>query len=88
MNGTEPITTQVSATALQAYQYKVSCFTCELEKLQQKLNRQGQLRISIAEADERFMAEWWRDHPEEVATTRAFYQEKRWRHYMNSGLLQ
>jgi hypothetical protein len=38
MNGTEPMTTQVSAAALQAYQYKLSRSRRELEKLQQKLD--------------------------------------------------
>ena len=34
--------------------------------------RQGQRRIAIAQADEQFMAQWRRDHPEDVATTHAF----------------
>jgi hypothetical protein len=38
VNGTEPMTTQASAAALQAYQYKLSRARRELEKLQQKLD--------------------------------------------------
>jgi hypothetical protein len=38
MNDTEQMNTQVSAAALQAYQYKLSRSRRELEKLQQKLD--------------------------------------------------
>jgi hypothetical protein len=38
--------------------------------------RQGQRRIDITKADERFMAHWCRDHPKDVATVRAFWKEK------------
>ncbi|KAM0850411.1 hypothetical protein ACQ4PT_053103 [Festuca glaucescens] len=34
--------------------------------------RQGQRWIGIAQADEKFMAQWRRDHPKDVADTRAF----------------
>lgn len=38
--------------------------------------RQGQRRIAIAQADEQFMAQWRRDHPEDVAPMRSFWKEK------------
>jgi hypothetical protein len=38
MNGIEPMATQVSPAALQAYQYKISRSRCELEKLQETLD--------------------------------------------------
>ncbi|KAK1614926.1 hypothetical protein QYE76_020443 [Lolium multiflorum] len=38
--------------------------------------RDGQRRIDTTEADEQFMAQWRRDHPGDVAATRAFWKEK------------
>ncbi|KAK1625943.1 hypothetical protein QYE76_000258 [Lolium multiflorum] len=38
--------------------------------------RDGQRRIDTTEADEQFMAQWRRDHPGDVAATRAFCKEK------------
>jgi hypothetical protein len=40
-------------------------------------HRQGQRRIAIAEVDERFMAQWRRDHPEDVQAMRAFWEQKK-----------
>ena len=38
MDGTEPMTTQISPAALQAYQYKIARSRRELEKMQRKLD--------------------------------------------------
>jgi hypothetical protein len=40
-------------------------------------HRQGQQRIAIAEADERFMEQWRRDHPEDVQAMRGFWEQKK-----------
>ena len=40
-------------------------------------HRHGQRWISIAEADERFMAQYRRDHPEDVQFERAFWNQKK-----------
>ena len=40
-------------------------------------HRHGQWRIAIAEADERFMAQYRRDHPEDVQFERAFWKQKK-----------
>jgi hypothetical protein len=68
MDGTEPMTTQVSPAALQVYQYKISRSRHELEKLQQTLDARkaaadasSELRANLSQ-NSRNLADNHRDH--------------------------
>ncbi|KAK1613268.1 hypothetical protein QYE76_036941 [Lolium multiflorum] len=43
---------------------------------EERHHRQGQRRITIAEVDEQFMAQWRREHPQDMVNMRNFWKEK------------